>query len=49
MIEIKDGFLICPKCKGKTKTRVLEETELKKFPLYCSHCKKTTIVNRVRA
>lgn len=34
------GFICCPKCGGKTKTKVIpKETELKSFPLWCPWCK----------
>lgn len=38
------GFLLCPKCGGKTKTKVLPETVLLEFPLYCPKCKRETVV-----
>lgn len=36
----ENGFLICPKCGKKTNTKVLPETELKRFPLYCNRCRE---------
>ena len=38
----------CPACRGKTRTKVYEDTVLIKFPLYCPKCKKEfriTVVN----
>lgn len=32
-------WLICPCCKGKTKTKVYEDTVLIKYPLFCQKCK----------
>jgi hypothetical protein len=40
-----NGFLICPKCGKKTNTKVLPETKLKHFPLYCNRCKREFIIN----
>ncbi|MBE6978946.1 MAG: conjugal transfer protein [Ruminococcaceae bacterium] len=42
-------FLLCPICRKKTKTKVLPETELTDFPLYCSRCKTATKVNYFNA
>ncbi len=38
-------WVICPICNGKTRIRIREETELKKFPLFCPKCKNETLVN----
>lgn len=40
------GFLVCPKCGKKTKTKVLPDTVLRNFPLHCPWCKEETIVDR---
>lgn len=40
------GFVRCPKCGKQTKTKVLPETELKRFPLFCPWCKKETIIDK---
>lgn len=39
------GFLYCPSCGMKTKVKVLPGTELRQFPLYCTWCKKQTIID----
>jgi len=44
-METEKGFLCCPKCGRKTKTKVLPGTELKRFPLYCTWCKEQFIIN----
>lgn len=41
----QNGFLICPKCGKKTNTKVLPQTELKDFPLYCNRCREDFKVN----
>lgn len=39
------GFILCPRCEGKTKTKVLPGTKLVHFPLYCSWCKRETVID----
>lgn len=46
----ENGFLICPKCRKKTNVKVIPETELKHFPLYCNRCREQFIITyRARA
>ena len=45
---IKSYWVICPKCGGKTKTRIRQDTVLLNFPLHCPKCKKETLVNIVK-
>ena len=40
------GFLICPWCGKPTKVKVLPETQLKLFPLFCPWCKVETVINK---
>ena len=42
---MKTEWILCPVCGNKTRTMMLENTELKNFPLYCPKCKKETIIN----
>ena len=44
-MERKVEWILCPHCKGKTRTQVLDETVLEKFPLFCPKCKRTYIVS----
>lgn len=41
------GFLCCPECGKKTKTKVRPDTQLKNFPLYCSWCKKEYLIDNL--
>ncbi len=41
----KRGFILCPKCGRRTKTMVYQETEMISFPLWCTWCKKETIID----
>jgi len=45
MIRQEAEWIFCPFCKGKTRTQVLEETVLEKFPLFCPKCKRTFVVS----
>ena len=38
-------WLLCPICHSKTRLKILENTELKNFPLYCPKCKQETIID----
>ena len=44
---ITDKWILCPECKAKTRTQVLENTELKNFPLFCPKCKKNFIKYKI--
>ena len=41
----KEQWLLCPVCKGKTRIKLLKETELKHFLLFCPKCKQETLIN----
>lgn len=38
-------WVICPLCKGKTRLKLLPDTVLKNYPLFCPKCKKEVIIN----
>lgn len=38
-------FVFCPLCGGKTRLKLLPETVLKNYPLFCPKCKKEAIIN----
>lgn len=42
---ISDKWILCPDCGAKTRTQILEDTELKYFPLFCPKCKKNFIID----
>jgi hypothetical protein len=46
-VEVNErGFLICPECGGKTKTKVVpNKTVLLHFPLFCPWCKREITVD----
>lgn len=40
------GFILCPVCGGKTKTKVIPgETRLVRFPLFCPWCKREIMID----
>ena len=41
-------WLICPKCGGKTKIKISEDTVLLNFPLFCPQCKRETIIGVIK-
>lgn len=46
MIETspKTEWLFCPKCGGKTRLRLREDTELIRFPLFCPKCRRESLI-----
>ena len=38
-------LLLCPICKGKTRTKALKETTMTHYPLFCPKCKNETLVD----
>ena len=43
--NVKSHWVLCPVCGGKTRLKILEETELKHFPLFCPKCRRETLVS----
>jgi len=39
------GWIHCPTCGNKTRTKVNPDTVLKRFPLFCPKCGKEHIVD----
>lgn len=40
---VTDKWILCPACKSKTRVQILDDTELKHFPLFCPKCKKVLL------
>lgn len=40
-----EHWILCPICGGKTRLKLREDTELKRFPLYCPKCKQETLID----
>ena len=41
---MKSEWIMCPICGNKTRDKIREDTELKKFPLYCPKCRQETLI-----
>ena len=40
-----EKWVLCPACGAKTRLRLLRQTVLLDFPLFCPKCKKESIIN----
>lgn len=40
-----ERWLLCPICNKKTRLKVLENTNIDNFPLFCPKCMQETIIN----
>ena len=43
-LKLMNGRAVCPICGRQTPTRILPTTILISFPLFCKHCRRTTLV-----
>lgn len=42
----ENGFLLCPRCGKKTKTKVIPgTTQMHRFPLFCHWCHEEYIID----
>ena len=39
------GWIHCPECKCRTRTKIRPDTVLKNFPVYCPQCRKEYLVD----
>lgn len=42
---MESTFVLCPICGGKTRLKLLPETVLKHYPLFCPKCRKEVIIS----
>lgn len=40
-----NGWIHCPFCKCRTRTKIREDTMLKRFPTFCPKCKRESLVD----
>ena len=40
----KIKWVFCPICGGKTRAMIRDDTELRKYPLFCPICKQETLI-----
>ena len=38
-------WILCPICQHKTRVKIMKETVIKNFPLFCPKCNKETLIN----
>lgn len=41
----KEHWILCPACGSKTRARLLPDTVLRSFPLFCPKCRRESIIN----
>ena len=46
--ETKFRFLPCPICGTQSDTKVLRETVLVRYPLFCAKCRQETLVDVIK-
>lgn len=42
---VKDGWVYCPICNNKTRTKIRPDTVAKRFPVFCPVCKNESIMD----
>ena len=42
---VKEQWIFCPVCGGKTRLKIHENTVLENFLLFCPKCKQETLIN----
>ena len=40
-----ERWIFCPFCGAKTRARLLPDTVLRNFPLFCPKCRRESIIN----
>ena len=41
----ESGWIHCPFCKCRTRTKIRADTSLKNFPIFCPKCKQETLID----
>lgn len=44
MTLLQTQWILCPVCRGKTRTQVRTDTVMENFPLFCPKCKRTFLI-----
>lgn len=42
---VKDGWVYCPICHNKTRTKIRPDTIAINLPVFCPKCKNVTVMN----
>lgn len=45
MNTTEEKWILCPNCGAKTRARLLPDTVLRNFPLFCPKCRQESIIN----
>lgn len=45
MKKTEEKWVLCPICGAKTRLRLLQQTILRDFPLFCPKCKQESLIN----
>ena len=48
MCSNEAGWVLCPVCGNKTRTKVRCDTVLENFPLFCPKCKQETVISLIK-
>ena len=44
-MKSRTEWVICPMCSNKTRSKIRQDTVLKRFPLFCPKCKQETLID----
>ena len=42
---MESTFVLCPLCDSKTRVKLLPDTVLKNYPLFCPKCKREIVIS----
>ena len=42
---VKDGWVYCPICNNKTRTKIRPDTVARNLPVFCSKCKNVSVMS----
>jgi len=45
MSTLETQWILCPVCRGKTRTQICKDTVLLNFPLFCPKCKRSFLIS----
>ncbi len=48
LVAVKDGYPVCPVCRGRMVPKILPTTSGKNIPAFCRKCKSEIVLNIVR-
>ena len=43
----ESGWIHCPFCKCRTRTKIRADTSLKNFPIFCPKCKQECLIDNL--